>query len=165
MLSVKPLSEDLLKACSTFLFSTELGKNYYPVQKFMDSAIEKAYQTDSIYMAYENEHLAGVLWYVEKGAFYSYPYLHMIAVDESCRGKGYGKQLLAYMEEKLLEKKPTSKIYLVVNETNEVAKKMYASVGYKNVGRMEGLYRRGINELLMEKFLSKMTKIRLVDVG
>ena len=164
MLCVRPLSEDLLSTCSTFLFSTELGKNYYPMQKFLDMAIQKAFQNDSIFMAYEGDRLVGVLWYVEEGSFYTYPYLHMVVVDETCRGNGYGKQLLAYMEEKLLEKKVTSKIYLVVNETNEVAKNMYTSAGYKNVGRLEGLYRRGVNELLMEKFLSKVTKIQLLDV-
>ena len=82
-----------------------------------------------------------------------------------CRGKGYGRRMLAYMEERLLEKRMTSKIYLVVTESNQAAQKLYAGVGYQKVGRLENLYRKGVHELLMEKFLSKMTKIGQLDAS
>ncbi|WP_320611844.1 GNAT family N-acetyltransferase [Evtepia sp.] len=158
-MQMRPLTETMVADCSDFLFATELGRRYYPLRRLLDDAVEKACQRDDIFLAYEGQRLVGVLWYVEEGSFYIYPYLHMIVVDESCRGKGYGRRMLAYMEECLLEKRMTSKIYLIVTENNQAAQELYASVGYRKVGRLENLYRKGVHELLMEKFLSKMTKI------
>ena len=165
MMRMRPLTEPLVADCSAFLFATELGQRYYPLRRLLDEAVAKACQRDAIFLAYEGQRLVGVLWYVEEGSFYTYPYLHMIVVDESCRGKGYGRRMLAYMEERLLEKRMTSKIYLVVTENNQAAQKLYAGVGYQKVGRLENLYRKGVHELLMEKFLSKMTKIGQRDAS
>ena len=129
---MRPLTQPLVSDCSAFLFSTELGQRYYPLRKLLDDAVEKACQRDAVFLAYEGQRLVGVLWYVEEGSFYTYPYLHMIVVDKSCRGKGYGRQMLAYMEERLLEKRVTSK---------------NLSGGHREQpGRPEAVRRRGLPE-------------------
>ena len=118
---MRPLSETLVADCSAFLFATELGQRYYPLRKLLDDAVAKACQRDAVYLAYEGQRLVGVLWYVEEGSFYTYPYLHMIVVDESSRGKASARQTLAYNEHRQKENRGTSKIYLVVTESNQVA--------------------------------------------
>ncbi len=160
---MRALSEEQIPMCSEFLFSTELGKTYYPVESFLEQAVSRAYhkKQDRIFLAFRKEKLVGVIWYVTEGAFYNYPYLHMIAVEESSRGQGYGTQMLAFMEDKILEQKLTNKVYLVVDEKNHNARTLYRYHGYQNVGKMEGLFRKGINEMLMEKVLTRMTKISL----
>lgn len=55
--------------------------------------------------------------------------LYSIAIRKSDEGKGYGKQLMEALEEKLKEK-GVKKLFLEVNKTNERAKKLYENYGF-----------------------------------
>lgn len=88
MMRMRPLSETLVADCSAFLFGHRAGAALLPpCCKLLDDAVAKACQRDAVYLAYEGQRLVGVLWYVEEGSFYTYPYLHMIVVDESCEAR------------------------------------------------------------------------------
>lgn len=63
-------------------------------------------------------------------------YLDSIVVSENARGKGIGKQLLLASEKRALnENKKT--IGLNVDDHNPKAKKLYESMGYQAVGRIQ----------------------------
>ena len=96
-----------------------------------------------------NNSCIGFLWFVKNGAFYSFPYLHIIAVKEECRNHGIGKKLLNFFEDICFKDK--DRLFLVVADFNPNAKRLYESIGYVEVGYLPNLYRQGINEHLMMK--------------
>jgi len=75
--------------------------------------------------------------------------LHIIAVKQEIRGKGIGKALLTYFEMEDFE--GSTKVFLVVADFNPDAKKLYQHLGYRQVGKIPGLYKDGVTEYLMMK--------------
>ena len=90
---------------------------------------------------------------IPKGAFHSFPYLHIIAIKEEYRGFGVGKALLDYSE--WIASKMADKLFFVVADYNPDAKRFYERNGYQQVGEIPNLYRPGITEYLMAKNLIK----------
>ena len=90
---------------------------------------------------------------IPKGAFHSFPYLHIIAIKEEYRGFGVGKALLDYSER--IASEMADKLFLVVADNNPEAKRFYERNGYQQVGEIPNLYRPGITEYLMAKNLIK----------
>ena len=88
---------------------------------------------------------------IPKGAFHSFPYLHLIAVKEEYRDMGIGKALLDYSE--WIASELADKIFLVVADYNPEAKGFYKRNGYQQLGEIPNLYRPGITEYLMTKNL------------
>ena len=58
----------------------------------------------------------GFTYIIPKGAFHSFPYLHIITVKEEFRNKGIGKALLDYSENIAYEM--ADKFFLVVADYN-----------------------------------------------
>ena len=107
-------------------------------------------ETEEIYVAMSKGCCLGFFWFVYRGAFHSYPYLHIIAVDEASRGSGVGTKLLDYYEQLVLSE--YSKTFLLVADFNPRAKKLYESRGWIQVGAIQGLYKPGVTEYLMVKY-------------
>lgn len=99
----------------------------------------------------EKNECVGFVWIILNGAFHSFPYIHIIAVKEEFRNLGIGKILLKFCEETFA--KESSKLFLVVGDFNLGAKRWYESIGYKEIGVIPSLYKKGINECLMMKEL------------
>ncbi|MCG3220563.1 MAG: GNAT family N-acetyltransferase [Candidatus Heimdallarchaeota archaeon] len=59
-------------------------------------------------------------------------------IGEKFQGKGYGKKCSVKLLEFLKEKHNCSEIFLDVAPENEVAIKMYESVGFKDTGKIQG---------------------------
>ncbi|WP_373262502.1 GNAT family N-acetyltransferase [Hungatella hathewayi] len=51
-----------------------------------------------MYIALIKDRCAGFFYYIPKGCFHSFPYLHLIAVKEEYRGQGIGRKLIDYLE-------------------------------------------------------------------
>ena len=100
-------------------------------------------------MAFIGEECVGFTYIIPKGAFHSFPYLHIIAVKEEYRNKGIGKALLDYSEKIAYEM--ADRFFLVVGDYNPDAKRFYERNGYQQVGGIPNLYRPGITEYLMVK--------------
>lgn len=73
----------------------------------------------------------------------------LISVKEEYRGKGIGKNLMGFLENLAFEN--ANKIFVVVADFNPDAKHFYEKLGYRQVGEIPNLYRKGINEHLMMK--------------
>ena len=95
-------------------------------------------------------YLGGPIYYMKKGVFGSYPYLHIVAVKEDCRCFGIGRQLMNYFEENASDSALT-KYFLTVDDFNPRAKKLYENLGYHCVGELPDFYKKGVNCYLMMK--------------
>jgi len=79
--------------------------------------------------------------------------LHNLGVKEQVRGKGYGRQLIAYfLEQARLQK--VSAVGLDVAETNPRAKALYLGLGFEvmraSEGGLENTFGRGVSHEYME---------------
>ena len=78
----------------------------------------------------ENENKIGILWVqVKDGKAFIYDF----AIDEAFRGKGYGKQALAALDEKLRSMNVES-VGLHVFGDNITAQELYKKMGYQITG-------------------------------
>lgn len=62
---------------------------------------------------------------------------------------GIGKKLIKFFEDRVFE--TSQKAFLVVADFNQKAKRLYTSLGYKEVGAIPNLYKIGFTEHLMMK--------------
>jgi GNAT superfamily N-acetyltransferase len=141
---------DNLEQCGRILLCSDLGRIYFNTEETVLACLREGLQTDEVYIALDCcNRCLGFIWFVCKGSFHSFPYLHIIAVDEECRGNGIGRKLLQFYEDKVFAN--YSKTFLTVAEFNPRARKLYESIGYVEVGSIPGLYKNGITEYLMMK--------------
>ncbi len=141
-----------LTDCKMALQKSELGRVYFPDEDKVHNAVNEGISKGEISVAINDESVVlGFIWVIQKGAFHSYPYLHIIAVKEEYRSLGIGKRLIGYIE----EISGSSKLFLVVADFNPRAKKFYLDYGFKEVGCIPNLYRNGITEYLLVKEILK----------
>jgi ribosomal protein S18 acetylase RimI-like enzyme len=139
-----------LEDCKAALMKSRLGLEYFPVEENARAAILEGIDTHEMYVAVnETGDCMGFIFFILKGAFHSFPYLHIVAVKEEFRGLGIGQELLRFFEETVFPE--ASKVFLVVADFNPEAKRLYEKIGYQQVGAIPSLYREGITEYLMMK--------------
>jgi len=139
---------EYLVDCKIALEESELGRYFEEGEAI--KALREGIFKGEIFVAINKESVClGFIWFILNGAFHSYPYLHIIAVKEEFRNLGIGKKLLKHFEETTC--KTSSKLFLVVADFNPRAKQLYQSIGYKEVGIIPNLYKKGVTECLMIK--------------
>ncbi len=138
-----------LDDCEEALLNSELGRKYFTNEGSGKKAILEGLEQGTLYVALINDICMGFIFYLPKGAFHSFPLVHLLSVKEEYRNKGVGKKIMGFLEDTVLEN--TSKIFLVVADFNPDAKRFYEKIGYKQVGEIPSLYRKGITEYLMMK--------------
>ena len=101
---------------------------------------------------FEDDQLVG---YFAAGQVADEGELMSICVLPEHRGKGYGKMLIVHMEE-MLKANGTEMIFLEVRESNEPARTLYKSRGFKEIGIRKGYYQdNGENAVVMVKTFSE----------
>ncbi|MHB1844856.1 MAG: GNAT family N-acetyltransferase [Deltaproteobacteria bacterium] len=100
---------------------------------------------DALFCAELEQTPVGLAWVLPRGAFGRSPYLRLIAVAESARGKGIGALLLREAE------RLTGELFLLVSEFNAEARRFYAREGYVQVGALPGFVLPDVTELLLRK--------------
>lgn len=139
-----------LDDCELALINSELGRTYFYKQGSARKALEEGLLKQEIYVAIdENQKCVGFVWFSFVGIFYSFPYLHIIAVKEENRNQGIGRKLISYFENICFEN--DDKLFLVVADFNTDAKRLYEKIGYVEVGSIPSLFKTGISEHLMMK--------------
>ncbi len=140
---------EYLDDCCDILQDSEIGRMYF-AEKNIRRIIGNALESGDIDIAInENGKCLGFIWYALDGTFQKFPYLHLIVIETSVRGKGIGKELIQYFEKTVC--KNFNKIFLMVGDFNCRAKALYEKLGYKEVGVIPSFYKDGINEYLMMK--------------
>ncbi len=76
-------------------------------------------------------------------------YIQTICIGEDYRGKGLGRKLLRFCEERILKFSPN--VFICVSSFNKGAIKLYYDFGFKLIGEMDNFVREGFNELLLRK--------------
>lgn len=140
---------------TSLVFGTSLGREYYPTEEFLRLEIERGIEEDDCHVATEGGQVVGLVWFQRRGAFRSFPYLHLIAVRDDCQGRGIGRRLMDFFEREILEDGPRrlvrTKAFLLVSRDNERAMSMYRGRGYQEVASLDGLFRKKDTEVLMVK--------------
>ena len=136
-----------LKDCKDALCQSKLGEKYFSSPGSVENAILEGIRQGNLYVALIGEACIGFTYIIPKGAFHSFPYLHIITIKEEYRGQGVGKALLDYSE--WIASEMADKLFLVVADYNPEAKRFYERNGYQQVGEIPNLYRPGITEYLM----------------
>lgn len=144
-------NEDYFSECVSALKDSDLGVRYFSEDGSAKKAIKEGLDAQTMYVAVLNSEFRGFVYYIPDGAFHSYPYIHLLVVRKAARGMGVGTQLLKFLENNINR----DKLFLVVADFNLDAKNFYIRKGFEQVGTIENLYRKGINEYLMMKNLKK----------
>ncbi len=154
-IEIKKAEEKHVISCVNILQNTELGTVYFSDYKKAADLLLHALAQRELFVAL-NDHgdCLGFMYYMSKGVFGSYPYLHVIAVKEEFRNLGIGKQLIRYFEENSSAYSST-KYFLTVDDFNPQARKLYESLGYQCVGELKDFYKNGIISYIMMKAASK----------
>lgn len=142
-------SPEYLDACEQALRCSALGENYFSAPGSARKAVLEGLDRGTLYVALTEGQCVGFFFYMPRGAFHAFPYLHILAVKAEYRGRGIGKALLEDFERMAFE--ISDKVFLVVADFNPSAKRFYEAHGYSQAGEIPGLYRPGITEYLMMK--------------
>jgi ribosomal protein S18 acetylase RimI-like enzyme len=147
-----------LEDCKIALLNSKLGQEYFPSEEKAAAALSEGITKGEMFVAVDEAgECLGFIWFVIGGAFHGFPYLHIIAVKEPFRGLGVGRKLLSFFEETVFA--DHSKVFLVVADFNPDAKRLYESLGYRQVAALPGLYKEGVTEYLMMKTKDAVTSL------
>lgn len=82
-------------------------------------------------------------------------YIQTICIQEAHRGKGFGKKLLHFCEERIFKISPN--VFICVSSFNKGAIRLYGELGFKRVGELENFIKPGFTELLLRKTIGPIT--------
>lgn len=145
-----------LEQCIDLLFIPEVGQLYFPRRELLRVELEENLNKDEIYVekTKEEQIIRGVIWYQQSGLFHSFPYLHMIAVRDTCRQQGIGNKLLEFFEQNSLHNSKNqirTRTFLLVSDFNKSAQDFYRKHGYEEIGKIKNLFRKDVTENLFMK--------------
>jgi len=100
-----------------------------------------------IYILEIEDVLAGFAILQMTGTFKGY--IQSLCLGEQWRSRGFGRKLLQFCEERILEISPN--IFICVSEFNRGAIKLYDDFGFQRVGSLPDFLQPGITEWLMRK--------------
>jgi len=152
---IKSAGAKHIDECVEILQNSEVGEVYFNSYEKAVDLLSCGINEKGLFIALsETQECLGFIYYMPKGVFGSYPYLHIIAVKEEFRSLGIGKQLMRYFEENSSDYAST-KCFLTVDDFNPRAKKLYENIGYQCVGELQDFYKKGIHCYLMMKVVEK----------
>ena len=96
-----------------------------------------------------------VVGYAFLWLIYEQAHLINVAVDEACRGRGFGEALLFHVMS-YARQNGAEHIHLEVRENNVPAIALYERYGFKRLGRGENYYSDGTAAIFMEAVLSRL---------
>ena len=89
--------------------------------------VGRCIQNRLVYVLCDEERIVGVLRY---SLFWqTIPFLDLLYIDEAYRGKGYGRQMMAYWEAEM-----RSQYVMLSTQEDETAKFFYEKLGYRRIG-------------------------------
>ena len=105
-------------------------------------AQDMAQATTDYYYVYEDEQVVG---FMSVSQLVGESELTNIAVCPAYQGKGYARQLLAYLDESLVP------VFLEVRASNQRAIQLYQAAGFTVIGQRKGYYHSPIEDALIMK--------------
>lgn len=132
-------------ACARLMAASEpwltLGRDEAAVLALLTDPAREAYA------AHVGDRLAGCLVLCLQGAFVGY--LQAICLAPGYRGLGLGTALVGFAEARIFRDHPN--VFLCVSDFNHGARRLYARLGYEEVGELKDYVVAGRSELLLRK--------------
>ena len=137
--------EDIFKECAVLMSRSEpwitLNRDYDKCLKAMQGDYKE------VYIAMEDGQLLGFVVLQMAGTFRGY--IQTICISPDQRGKGIGKVLLKYAEERIFRISPN--VFMCVSSFNSNAAKLYYSLGYEKIADLKDFIVKGYSEYLLRK--------------
>jgi [ribosomal protein S18]-alanine N-acetyltransferase len=134
-----------IKSCAEMMSQTDpwitLELDYIKCLKAFDGLCKE------IYVVEVEKEIIGFVILQVCGSFSGY--IQTICIDSGNRGKGYGKKLLQFCEDRILKISPN--IFICVSSFNTGAFRLYEEFGFKVIGELDNFVKEGFPELLMRK--------------
>ncbi|MFA6030110.1 MAG: GNAT family N-acetyltransferase [Elusimicrobiota bacterium] len=138
------------RACAEIMATTDpwltLGRDL----AFCYAALEGSGK--ELYVAVDDGKVLGLIALNMKGSLVGY--IQSVAVRADARGRGVGRALVAYAEERVFSEVPN--VFLLVSSFNAGARKLYEELGYSFVGELKDFVVAGHSENLMRKTLGPL---------
>jgi ribosomal protein S18 acetylase RimI-like enzyme len=147
-------SRDEAEACARMMAASE---PWITLRRDAEAAL--AIVTDpgrETYVAFLGGELAGFVILVMHGAFVGY--IQSVCVAPGRRGRGLGRRLMAFAEERILRETPN--VFLNVASFNPEAQRLYERLGYEVVGELRDYIVPGHSEILMRKSTGPLAEFR-----
>jgi len=157
---VVPAQKAQIQDCLEILRDSILGQYFEP--PLAASILESAHSTGGLHVAVAEGRVEGFYVNEPMGAFLVFPYLHLLAVRTSNRGKGIGTALLTHLETAMLLKPgypSRPKIFLLVASDNLRAVSFYVRTGYTRIAAIDDMFGPGDTELIMMKDLGEKSQL------
>ncbi len=142
-------NETQLEDCAKCLNNSVLGERYFYDRKHTVDFLKDGFEKGEIYVYIHQDTVLGFMRIDPKGTFAKFPLLRVIAVSEKHRNQGIGKAMLEFYE--LTGFEAADKVFLLVSEFNNDARRLYERLGYVEVGKIPDLYQKGVSEYFMMK--------------
>jgi ribosomal-protein-alanine N-acetyltransferase len=109
--------------------------------------------TREVYIARDDQGLAGFLILCMSGAFVGY--IQTICIHPARRGQGLGSRLVEFAEQRILAESPN--VFMCVSSFNRDARRLYERLGYRVVGELTDYIVDGHSEILLRKTVGPLT--------
>jgi ribosomal protein S18 acetylase RimI-like enzyme len=143
-IKIVPMTRSHIPACNEIVTSSEPWKTLRESVDFLPSIKRK-----HAFVAVIEGAVAGFVIFTHEPVFARGGYLRAIGVAPALRGFGIGKLLMDFAEKTTAKQAPN--FFLCVSSFNRSAQAFYRKSGYKKVGKIDGLIRKGASEYIYWK--------------
>lgn len=159
-IQVRRMRADDVEACARIVAGERLWQRYGQTLPRARGAIRRALAPKGqggvaapdagvLAVACEAGRTMGFVWFHRAGTFHHSGYVRWVGVASEARGRGVGRALMRYAEERILKAGPN--VFLLVADFNVTAQAFYEDLGYARVGAIPDYVVRGVTELLYRK--------------
>lgn len=149
---LKQSGPDLPEGWETLFQNSGIYERYFQDPGRLEGSLRRAAERGELYLAIEDGEAVGAMRVVMTGFCGLYPYLSLISVKDSWRGKGVGGFLMDQLEE-MARQAGAKRVTLMVSDFNQEAQSFYRRRGYWLLGTLPEAVKPGIDELVMVKNL------------
>ena len=148
---IESINAENIDACVSLFVESSLNAIYHRSKIVVKKDLERG-AVDDVFrlLVDENGQVFGYIRFTYSGMFGHLPFLDTIIVDEKMRGKGLGSLLEKIMCEEL-KSHFKNVVFLNVAECNVCAIDFYTSHEWQIVGKVPGMYKKEIDEIIMMK--------------
>lgn len=150
-LELRKGTEQDVEACLPVFLDSAIYERYFRGDDRLERSPRGAAGRGELYLAVtEQGEIAGAMRVVLRGFCGLYPYLSLLGVKASFRGRQVGSWLMEQLEE-MARASGASRVALMVSDFNTGAQKFYAGRGYWTLGSLPDAAKPGITELVLIK--------------
>jgi [ribosomal protein S18]-alanine N-acetyltransferase len=145
-LTIRPLRNSTeANACAAFMAASE---PWFTLGFSAEQLVQRlTHPQRESHVAELNQEIVGALVLHLDGPLNGY--IQIIAVHPNFRGRGVGKQLMHFAEERIFRQSPN--VFLFVSSFNQRAQSFYQTLGYERVGELPDFLVKGHSEILLRK--------------